>query len=57
MEGVKTLECSPEELLGVWGTERYESGQCNKGDLMKSEVHSLWKSWYKPVSEIRDGAS
>ena len=57
MEGVKILECSPEELLGVGGTERYESGQCNKGDLMWSEVHSLWKPWYKPVSEVRGDAA
>lgn len=56
-EGVKTLECSPEELLGVGGTERCESGLCNKGDLMRSGDHNLWKFWYKPVSEIRDGAA
>jgi hypothetical protein len=39
------------------GTERCESGPCNKGDLMRSGDHNLWKPWYKPVSEVRGGAA
>src|SRR3954452_8171867 len=29
MEGVKSLECGPEELPGVWGVERSEGGGGN----------------------------
>jgi hypothetical protein len=31
MEGVKSLECSPEEPPGVWGSERSEGGGGNWG--------------------------
>jgi hypothetical protein len=31
MEGVKSLECSPEELPGVWGVERSDGGGGNWG--------------------------
>src|SRR3954453_12971622 len=31
MEGVKSLECGPEELPGVWGVERSEGGGGNWG--------------------------
>ena len=31
MEGVKSLECSPEEPPGVWGAERSEGGGGNWG--------------------------
>ena len=31
MEGVKSLECSPEELPGVEGVERMEGGGGNRG--------------------------
>jgi hypothetical protein len=31
MEGAKSLECSPEEPPGVWGSERSEGGGGNWG--------------------------
>src|SRR6266566_6829438 len=31
MEGVESLECSPEEPAGVWGVERSEGGGGNWG--------------------------
>ncbi len=31
MEGVESLECSPEEPPGVWGSERSEGGGGNWG--------------------------
>jgi hypothetical protein len=31
MEGVESLECSPEEPPGVWGVERSEGGGGNWG--------------------------
>jgi hypothetical protein len=31
MEGVKSLDCSPEELLGVEGSERSDGGGGNWG--------------------------
>jgi hypothetical protein len=32
MEGVKILDCSPDEPPGVWGSERSEGGDESWGD-------------------------
>ena len=56
-EGVKNLDSSPEELLGVGGAECCESKRRNKGWLVRSEVHNLRDPGYKPRGEIsRDAA-
>ena len=49
MEGVKSLDCSPEGLSGVGGAECWDSHQGNKGELSRSRVHRPRKGRYKRV--------
>jgi hypothetical protein len=42
MEGVKSLERSPEELPGVWGVERSEGGGGNWGSPPRPGMF-LWR--------------
>jgi hypothetical protein len=56
-EEVKNLECSLEELHGVWGAECYDSGYRNKRDLRRSVDHNYRESGYKLQGERRGNAT
>jgi hypothetical protein len=56
MEEEKKLECTLEELHGVWGAECHHSGYRNKRDLRWSVVHNYREPSYKPQGEMRGDA-
>jgi len=47
------LECTLEELHGVWGAECHHSGYRNKRDLRWSVAHNYREPSYKPQGEMR----
>jgi hypothetical protein len=53
MEEGKNLECTLEELHGVWGAECHHSGYRNKRDLRGSVAHNYRELSYKPQGEMR----